>query len=108
MNDLQMWELIVGFLSATLVLPLIQQPHWTARTRASVTFVYAIVVGLVTAYLTGAFAGVHDFRTGVSAVLLMLITAIASYRGFAKPTGIAPAIERATSPNQAAPGHRTE
>lgn len=108
MTDLQMWELIVGFLSATLVLPMIQQPQWTTRTRAAVTFVYAVVVGLVTAYLTGAFAGVHDFRTGVSSVLLMLVTAIASYRGFAKPTGLAPAIERATSPSQAAPGHRIE
>jgi hypothetical protein len=108
MTDLQMWELIVGFLSATFVLPMVQQPHWTVRTRASVTFVYAVVVGLVTAYLVGAFAGVHDFRTGVSSVLLMLVTAIASYRGFAKPTGIAPTIERATSPNQVTPGHRTE
>lgn len=99
MNDLQQWELIVGFLSATFVLPIIQQPRWPSAARAAVTFVYATVVGLVTAYLTGAFEGVHDVRTGVSAVLFLLITAIASYRGFAKPTGIAPAIESATSPS---------
>lgn len=108
MTDLQMWELIGGFVSATLVLPVIQQPRWTSRTRAAVTFVYAVIVGLVTAYLTGAFEGVHDVRTGVSSVLLLLVTAVASYRGFAKPTGIAPSIERATSPNQPPVGHRTE
>ncbi len=99
MTDLQMWELVVGFLSATFVLPVIQQPRWTARTRAAVTFVYSIVVGLGTAYLTGAFAGIHDVRAGVSAVLLMLVVAVASYKGFAQPLGVAPAIERATSPD---------
>ncbi len=93
-----MWELIVGFLSATFILPIIQQPRWAAGTRAIVTFLYCVVVGLVTAYLTGAFSSVADLRTGVSAVLFMLVTAVASYKGFAQPTQIAPAIERATSP----------
>jgi hypothetical protein len=94
-----MWELIVGFLSATFVLPIIQQPRWSAGLRAMVTFVYCIVVGLITAYLVGVFSSLDDFRDGVSAVLLMLVTAIASYKGFAQPTGIAPSIERATSPS---------
>ncbi len=98
MTDLQMWELIVGFLSATFVLPIIQQPRWSAGLRAIVTFLYCIVSGLVTAYFTGAFDGIRDVRAGVSAVLFMLVTAIASYKGFAQPTQIAPAIERATSP----------
>lgn len=98
MGELQMWELIVGFISATFILPIIQQPHWTSRGRAVITFVYSIVAGLVTAYLTGAFDGVGDIRTGVSAVLLMLVTAVASYKGFAQPTGLAPSIEHATSP----------
>lgn len=97
MTDGQMWELIVGFISATFVLPVIQQPHWSARVRAAVTFGYSVVVGLVTAYLAGAFNGVQDARTGVTGVLTMLVTAIATYHGFAKPTGIAPAIESATS-----------
>lgn len=97
-NDLQMWNLIVGFLSATFILPLIQQPHWTARLRAGVTFGYSVVVGLVTAYLTGAFEGVHDARAAVSSVLLLFVSAIASYKGFAQPTGVAPSIEQATSP----------
>lgn len=92
-----MWELIVGFLSATFVLPVIQQPQWSPKRRALVTFGYSVVVGLVTAYLAGGYAAVRDARTAVSAVLLTLVTAIATYRGFAKPTGIAPQIEGATS-----------
>ncbi len=103
MSDVAMWELIVGFLSATFVLPVIQQPSWTERTRALVTFLYSIVVGLVTAYLTGAFAGLADVRAGASAVLLMLVSAISTYKGFAKPTGIAQRIEISTSPGAGQP-----
>lgn len=97
-DNLTMWNLITGFLSATIVLPIIQQPRWSANMRAIITFVYSIIVGLVTAYFTGAFAGVHDAQTGITSVLFTLVAVISSYKGFAKPTGIAPAIESATSP----------
>lgn len=92
-----MWELVAGFVSSTFVLPVIQQPRWTARTRAWVTFAWCVVAGLGTAYLTGGFAGVHDVRAGVSAVLLVLVSAVGTYQ-VAKKTGIPAAIERATSP----------
>lgn len=99
MGNLAMWNLIVGFLSATFVLPVIQQPHWSEGTRAVVTFVYSIVVGLGTAYFTGAFSHLTDVSAGVTSVLLTMVAAVASYKGFAKPTGVAPAIEAATSPD---------
>ena len=98
MSDLQMWELLIGFLSATFVLPVLQQPRWSQRARALCTFVYCTIVGLGTAYLTGSFDGTGDLRTGVSSILFVLVTAVASYKGFAKPAGIAGAIESATSP----------
>jgi hypothetical protein len=99
-NDLEMWNLIVGFLSATFVLPVIQQPGWSDRRRSAVTFVFCLVVGLGTAFFTDAFAQVNDARAGITSVLLTLVAAIASYRGFAKPIGVAPAIEHATSPDR--------
>lgn len=102
MGNLAMWNLIIGFLSATFVLPVIQQPAWTSGTRAAVTFVYSIVVGVGTAYFTGAFSHLTGVSAGVTSVLLTMVAAIASYKGFAQPTGVAPAIEAATSP--AAPG----
>lgn len=98
-GDLAMWNLIIGFLSATFILPVIQQPTWTASVRALVTFAYSIVVGLGTAYFTGAFAHLNDVHAGVTSVLLTLVAAISSYKGFAQPTGLAPAIESATSPD---------
>lgn len=102
-GDLAMWNLIVGFLSATFILPVIQQPSWPAGRRAAVTFAYSVVVGLGVAFFTGAFAHVPDVRAGISSVLLTLIAAIASYKGFAQPTGIAGTIEAATSPGGPGP-----
>lgn len=98
-SDLMMWNLIIGFLSATFILPVIQQPTWSAAKRAGVTFAYSVLIGLGTAYFTGAFSHLNDVRAGVTSVLLTLVAAIASYRGFAKPVGVAPAIEDATSPH---------
>ncbi len=97
MTDTMMWNLIVGFVSATFVLPVIQQPRWTEKTRSAVLFGYCVIVGLVSAYLTGAFALVNDIRAGASSILTVLVAAVASYKGFAKPIGIAPSIEAATS-----------
>lgn len=97
MTDVQMWDLVVGFVSATLVLPLLQQPRWSSGARAGVTFAFCLVVGVVTAYLNGELDGVQDFRAGVSSVLWLLVATISVYHGFAKPVGIAPAIESATS-----------
>lgn len=95
----QMWELLVGFISATFFLPLIQQPKWSNGVRALITFGWSVVAGLGTAYFSGGFTGTHDVRTGVTAILTVLISAIATYHGFAKPTGIAPTIEKASSPS---------
>jgi hypothetical protein len=99
-SNAAMWALIVGFISATFVLPVIQQPRWSPGFRAMVTFLYSIVVGLGTVYFTGWPAALnwHQLRPLASVVLLVLVSAIATYKGLAQPTGIAPAIESATSP----------
>lgn len=101
MTDAAMWALVVGFVSATFVLPVIQQPSWNARVRALVTFFYSIAVGLGTVFFTDGF-GV-GIRPIASTILLTLVTAISTYKGFAQPTGVAPAIEASTSPDPAPP-----
>jgi hypothetical protein len=95
-----MWDLVVGFIAATFLLPIVQQPHFSSRVRALITFVFCIVAGWITAWLNGAFDAFHgwaDVRAAASSMLLVLVAAITSYKGFSQPTGIAPAIERATS-----------
>lgn len=98
MNDTEMWSLIAGFVSATFVLPVIQQPRWPSQVRALVTFAWCILVAVGTAYATGAFDAAADVRSWVTAFLGVFVGAITGYKGFAQPVGIAPAIERATSP----------
>lgn len=102
-TELATWDLVAGFISATFILPVLQQPRWTAQVRAVVTFVWCVVVGLVAAFLTGSFGGGHGGHAAVSSVLLVLTSAIASYKGFAQPTGIAGKIENATAVGR----HRT-
>ncbi len=91
-DNLTMWSLIVGFLSP-VVISIIQQPSWQRPLRAVVTFLWAVIVGAATAYFSDEFGG----RSIVSSVLFVLVTAIATYNGLWKRTGIAPAIEGATS-----------
>lgn len=85
---------VIAFISATFVLPVIQQPSWSPKVRALVTFVYSLIVGAVTTWLAGDF----DFANVTQSVLSVFVVAIATYHGFAQPTHIAPAIENATSP----------
>lgn len=98
MTDTELWALAAGFISATFVLPVIQQPSWPSQVRALVTFVWCILVAACTAYLTGAFSAATDFRSWATAFLGVFVGAITGYKGFAQPIGIAGAIERATSP----------
>ena len=84
---------VIAFLSATFILPVIQQPGWSTKLRAGVTFIYSLLVGLLTAWV----AGDLDLANATTSVLTVFTLAIVTYNGFAKPTGIAPAIENATS-----------
>lgn len=97
-----LWALAVGFFSPP-VISTIQQSRWSARTQSLVAFGFYLVVAAVTAYVLGMFAIGDIFRLA----LLIFLAAGTSYKTLWKPTGISPAIERATSPTKA-PGHRAE
>lgn len=98
-----MWDLLAGFLSATFILPLIQQPRWSTRTRALVTFGWCVAIGLGAAYLTGRLDNLADVRAAAGAVLLVFVGAITTYKGLAQPTGLAYTIETASSPTPPPP-----
>jgi len=92
-TNLAMWSLIVGFVIPP-VLAVVQQPTWSQSLRTVVLGVTALIAGFGTAY----FAGSLDGKDITTAVLIVLVSAISTYRGFWKTSGVAPAIERATSP----------
>lgn len=100
MNTLQVWSLVLGFLVPP-ILAVIQQPKWSQQVRSLVTFGFALLVGFGNVWLNGDLSKAADWT---SAILIVLISAISTYKGFWKPSGIAPAIETKTSTTQA-PGH---
>jgi hypothetical protein len=93
MGRLEMWALIVGFVMPLLI-AIVQRSTWTQPVRALVMAVSSVIAGGLTAYFAGDLNGV-DVTT---AILLVAVTAIASYKGFWQPTTVAPKIEAATSP----------
>lgn len=96
-SDVVTWNLIMSFISATFILPIFQRPSFPMWLRSLITVVWSIVVGFATVW----FAGKWDATNLLQSVGLVFIGAIAIYKGFAQPTGIAPAIENATSPGSA-------
>ena len=92
MSQLVMWNLIVGFLMPT-VIAVIQQPKFSEPVRAGLTAAFSIVAGFITAYLNDSFTK----GDVVGSILITGVAAITFYKGFWKPTNVAPSIEAATS-----------
>ena len=98
MTDLEMYSLLLGaFLP--LAISVVQQPGWSDKLRAVVALLICVVADIPLVYFQGDFTG----RRLVSSALLVLVTAYATFRNFWKPTGAAPTIEDATSPNAGNP-----
>lgn len=98
MSNLVMWNLLIGFLMPTVVAA-IQQPKFSSPVRAGITFVAALIGGFLTAYFNDQF----NFGDVVGSILVTGVSAITFYKGFWKPTGIAPGIENVTSPGSQPP-----
>lgn len=92
MTNIVMWSSIVGFFLPP-ALALVMQPKWTDRVRSSVAFVACAVAGAGTAYFQGDLTG----RRFVEAGLVVLVTAMTTFRNFWKTTGVTPRIESVTA-----------
>ncbi|MBI4492694.1 MAG: hypothetical protein HY690_07895 [Chloroflexi bacterium] len=76
-----------------LLIAALVQSRWPPWAKAVAALLACVVVALVAAYLAGQLSR-NDL---VGSVLTVLVAAISSYKGLWQPTGIAPAIERATN-----------
>lgn len=92
MSNFEMWSLVVGF-ALPPVLSIVQQSSWSSQIRAVVAFLACAIAGAGVAYFQGDLTG----RRFVEAGLVVLVTAVATYRNFWKPTLVAPKIESATN-----------
>jgi hypothetical protein len=100
LGDTQSWGLILGVLTP-LVVSIIQQPRWSDPVRAIIHVVAAVVVGVVTVLANGQ---ITDQSTILTTIAVVLVASSAAYGYVWKPLGVAPKIERATSPSSGPSG----
>ena len=91
-SPITLWLLAVAIFSPP-VISTIQQTRFSARLQSIIAFAFYIAVAAVTVWLNGVFSTATLFV----AVVVVFLVGSASYKAFWKPTGIAPAIEQATT-----------
>jgi uncharacterized membrane-anchored protein len=91
--SLEMLSALVGSLLPMLV-AVVNRSHWAPSVKGLVVVASSIVAGLVTAWLNGQLTGLR----WTESALIIAGAAVVAYKHFWQPTGIAPAIERATTP----------
>lgn len=100
-NQFGGWDVLVGFV-APLVLAVIYKAHWSTQLKTNATWVAAIVTGIGTTFFAGKFTGSwNDLGAVIFNIGLILTATSVSHDKFWRPTGIADAIEVATTPKNA-------
>lgn len=89
--SVQMISAMVGSLLPLLV-AVVNRSHWAPWAKGAVVIVSSLAAGVVTSWLTGELTG----KTLAESALIVAGSAVAAYKLFWQPTGIAPALERAT------------
>ena len=91
-SPVALWLIAVGIFSP-LAISTIQQSRFSERTQSIIAFGFYVLVAAVTCLLNGVFTASSLFV----AILVVFITGSAAYKNLWKPTGVAPAIEAATT-----------
>src|SRR5512144_784388 len=91
--DAQSRRVVVGVLPPLLT-SVAQQPSWSRPTRVAVAVAAAVVFGVLTVLASG---DITSGATLAKTIATVLVAAQASYESVWKPSGIASAIEHATS-----------
>lgn len=86
---------LTGSLVSPFITALINRPSFSVNLRRAVAFTIAIIVAVVAVLGTEGFTG-HWYQD----LILVLTVGTFAYEALWKPTGIAPAIENATSPKE--------
>lgn len=84
---------LVGSLLPMLV-AVVNRSHWAPAVKGLVVVASSIVAGGVTAWINGSLTGLR----WTESALIVAGSAVAAYKLWWQPTGIGPAIEKATTP----------
>ncbi|MEU0184161.1 hypothetical protein ABZ312_23665 [Streptomyces sp. NPDC006207] len=100
--DAQLWSAFLGFAAPPLI-AVVQQPRWSSTAKTLVMLLSSVALGCGSAYFGGQFTA----HTVGGNVLIVAIAAGSAYQTVWKPSGVAPRIERATSPRPSRGRHRS-
>ncbi|MFI1165664.1 hypothetical protein ACH4UM_19115 [Streptomyces sp. NPDC020801] len=101
LSNAELWAAALGYV-LPLAIAFVNQPRWVSWVKGTLMLVVATGDGLGTAYFGDQFHG----KPIVTCVLTAAIAIGVAYHTVWKPSGIAPALERATSPG--GPRHAVE
>lgn len=91
-DPLVLWSTVVGF-ALPPVLAVVMRARWSPETKGLVAFAACLLAAAGTVWFRGDLGRGRDLT---ASFLLVFSGAIATYRLYWHPTGIAPAIERGT------------
>ena len=100
MTDAAMLSLIIGFVSP-LVLNFIIKATWPSWAKSLTAFGWAVVLGVVTIAVTGAWSGMSVLST----ILLILVVSITTYQNFWR--NVAPNMQRGSAEKAALEEQKT-
>lgn len=99
MTDAAMLALIIGFVSP-LVLNFIVKATWPSWAKSLSAFAWAVVLGVATIAVTGAWNGMSVVTT----ILLILVVSITTYQNFWR--NVAPDMQRGSAEKAAIEEHK--
>lgn len=98
MDSIQTWAILLGLVTP-FVVSFVAQPRWSATQKRVFSVVIAAVIGVGNLIVQGLLANFDwSFNGIVSSIVLVLGASQAAYSLLWKPTGVADAVEEATSP----------
>lgn len=87
-TDFEMWK-VVAAVFLPLLIAVIQKQKWSGLVKAVLALVCCILIATGDAWVTGQL-GPNTWRD----ILVVFFIVVTTYKGFWKPTGIAPSIEK--------------
>ncbi len=93
MSETDMWDAVLGFLMP-LAVAFLNQTRWPRVIKGLCAFAVCAVTALITVFVRN---DDFDLTNWVRTLLVVFVTAIATYHFWWKPSEIAPRVEQATS-----------
>lgn len=91
------WYVLLTGPLLPLLQSIINQPHWSATAQAIVGAILAGIAGVAVAWHSGVLGANAGTLFSVANAVILFNLSSGFYKHFWKPTGVAPAIENATS-----------